>query len=635
MKFLDDLNIAYTVLDGPWDTGIEQRWMLRLEDGRQAMVGQLAPDLARDASIRHRYQRDIQRFAELPAMSLAPTIARGPSQDNADTPPWRLRLHPAGTLLVDLLKRAPLPLDELAVVFSGVADAIYAVHTAGAVLRDLQPEHVIRTSDHRTVLIDVGLARTDTLSSHTASSFFMQASAYAAPEQLSHTTVDQRSDIYSLGVMLYQALIGEPPFQDVHVLTGARPELPPLAHLRPETPPVLDDLIRRCLSTDPDQRPSSITDIAWVLRGGTGIAIDRTTTTCQHCGTRLRLGQRLCVTCGRVATRFEHVSPREAGWGVELVSVSEDADRLAWLTEFLASVSQPHSTVPRFIVGAAHLYSEEERRGAIHLPTRLFSDLQEDSAHAIVQLIQEQGLVARVISPHESSKIGSLVGLSLTGTATLSVIAALTGIAMWPFAAVGGLISFAFLARLSNTLTNRGSVGQFRLRNASAALPASDPLVARLTALLQRDPPPDIRLVVSELALLIQRLVDHRARLINERAEVDMLVAPLAPLVTALEQHVERLITMSDELNTLNEATMVRAFAASQARGEPNERQQALLDGLDRLRVLEDERAAVFHRLLEVQSLLERNVELGLAVHDPQAEHERQLQLALTTLSSS
>jgi hypothetical protein len=104
------------------------------------------------------------------------------------------------------------------------------------------------------------------------------------------------------------------------------------------------------------------------------------------------------------------------------------------------------------------------------------------------------------------------------------------------------------------------------------------------------------------------------------------------PLVTQVEALVGELRTIGAELRELDEGAMVRALAASEARKETAEKRQPILDGLDRLRALEDRRGAVFHRLLEAKSLLSRTVELGLAVHDDHTEHERQVALAVATL---
>ena len=144
-----------------------------------ALVGQLAPDLARDESIRRRYVRDVERLRDLEAPSLAPILAVGPMPDPRDpavAAPWRMRLDPGGEPLSRWLAGAPRPVDEVATVFAAVADAVHAVHAAGGVLRDLRPEQILRMPGGEVVLADVGLARIDVLSSHTASSLLLQGS---------------------------------------------------------------------------------------------------------------------------------------------------------------------------------------------------------------------------------------------------------------------------------------------------------------------------------------------------------------------------------------------------------------------------------------------------------------------------
>jgi hypothetical protein len=91
----------------------------------------------------------------------------------------------------------------------------------------------------------------------------------------------------------------------------------------------------------------------------------------------------------------------------------------------------------------------------------------------------------------------------------------------------------------------------------------------------------------------------------------------------------------SGELDELDEGAMVRALGASEARGDAAATREPLLKGLDRLRALEDQRAMVFHRLLEAKTLLTRTVSLGLAIQDPARQHERDIQLALATLNAA
>lgn len=629
------LPLTHRMLEGPVDVGIEQRWSVQLEDGQRALVAQLAPDLARDESIRRRYVRDVERVRSLQVHALAPITAMGPQPDPRDpraAAPWRMRPDPDGEPLSRWLERAPLPLEEFSAVFVGIADAVHAIHGAGAVLRDLRPEQIVRTRDGRTILVDVGLARVDVLSSHTASSLLLQGSTHAAPEQLLETAVDQRSDVYSLGVMMWQALSGTLPFGDGPAFLAERNALPALSRLRPDVPPVVEALVHRCLREKPDQRPASASEIAWILRGGASAALgDEETTTCQHCGTRLRVGQRLCLACGRVSVRFEHATDEATSHALDLQGLSEDARRLAWLQELIQSISRPPIRKPEFVIGSIHMYSEDEKVERIRLPARLYGNLTEDTAMALRGLMQEQGLRVGVVSPDETKRAGTLALGSVVSVVAGSWLLYALGLQPAWFAVPGGLVVVLLLAKLMNKMSSRRTPPRFVLRPTPAALPASDPLVARLAALLQEATPADVREVVGELALLVQRLVDHRASLVQAR-ELEILTGPVEPIVSAVEGHVRQLVAVSSELRELDEGAMVRALAASEARGEPTSARNPLLLGLDRLRTLEDQRAAIFHRLLEAKTLLARTVHLGLTVQDPAQEHERDVQLALAAL---
>jgi len=629
------LSLPHTVVGEATDVGTETRWRVRMADGSHCVVGQLAPDLARDESIRRRWVRDVERIRSLAVHSLAPTIAIGPAPDPRDPqaePPWRVRLDPDGDPLQSWLARAPLPIEEVTAVFAGVADAVYAVHTTGAVLRDLRPEQVVRVAGGRFVLTDVGLARVDVLSSHTASSLLLRGSSYVAPEQLVKTAVDQRSDLWSLGVMMWQALAGALPFGDGPPLLADHHRLPSLAQVRADVPAALDDLVRRCLEIDADRRPGSAAEIAWVLRGGAGPWQNDETTVCQHCQTRLRVGQRLCLACGRLAVRFEHSGSDEEGYALELTSLSEHAEPLRWLQSFIQDVSAPPVQKPEFVIGSVHMYSDEEKIGRIRLPARLYGNLTPATADALQGIAREHGLDMRIIGPTAVARAGTWVGIWLAANLVVGLLFELFGIAGWWVlcATIPGLIPL--LAILNDRVADRRARPRFRLRAAPAALPASDPLVARLAAVLGGNPPGDVRQVVGELALLVQRLVDHRASFLGDTREIDALTAPIEPLVAAIETHVEEITRVSAELGTLDEGAMVRALAVSEAREDPPSVRTPILEGLDRLRTLEDHRGALFHRLLEARSLLERTVWLGLQVHDPAREQERQVALALATL---
>ncbi len=633
------LALPHRVVGPATDVGTETRWRVQLGDGSFAVVGQLAPDLARDTSIRRRYVRDVERVMALSAYSVAPTVALGPEPDPrmpSAVPPWRLRHDPEGEPLSAWLARAPATIEEVSAVFAALADAVHAVHSHGAVLRDLRPEQIVRTVHGRIVLVDVGLARVDVLSSHTASSLLLRGSSYVAPEQLVRTAVDQRSDVWSLGVMMWQALTGTLPFGDGPPLLADHDRLPSLHAVRPDAPPALEELVRRCLDRELSGRPPSASEIAWVLRGGVGPWEGDPTATCQHCQTRLRVGQRLCLSCGRVAVRFVHAAPGAEAYSLDLLKLDEDARPLKWLQDFLADVSAHPMRRPEFVIGSVHMYSEEERAARIRLPARLYGQLTRETAESLHALAQEHGLRTRIVRPNEVVRAWTLIGGWIALTTVVALAASVFGVSAWWVVGPALPVLFLLFAHLNEKLGNQKAPQRYYLRPAPAALPASDPLVARLAALLQGDPPGDVKAVIGELALLVQRLVDHRATLIGaQHHEVDVLTAPVLPIVAAVEQHVQELRRTSDDLAKLDEGAMVRALSASEARDEPASARQPILDGLDRLRALEDHRAALFHRLLEAKSLLERTVRLGLSVHDPAQEHDRQVAVALATLGGS
>ena len=638
LPFLDQ---PHEVLQGPADVGTEQRWLVQLQDGRRVLVAQLAPDLARDESIRRRYVRDQERVMQLGAHAVVETLALGPlpdPRDPAGVPPWRMRLAPDAESLGTILSRAPLGLEEFTAIFSGLADAVYDIHQAGAVLRDLRPEQVLRTRSGSIVLCDIGLARVDVLSSHTASSLLLQGSPYAAPEQLFRTTVDQRSDLYSLGALMWHALTGSLPFDDGPALLRERPPLPELRALRSDVPAALAELLPRLLDAQPEGRPPSASEITWVLRGGSALVLADGTVTCQHCGTSLRVGQRLCLSCGRVAVRYRHAAEDEPGWGLELRSLDEDATRLEWLQRFLTDVSRHPMRAPEFIIGNVHLYDDDEKVGRIRLPARLYSDLDGDTAVALHDAMRERGLKVALVSPSASQRSGlQLLGAGAAMTVVMVALVNLASSMVWaPALAVFGIVFAWLLGRFNHRVTEKRTPGTFRLRDAPVALPASDPFVARLSALLDPAPPSDVRGVVADLALLVQRLVDHRASLHGAgAAELDVVTAPVESLVAAVERFAARLVAITSELKELDEGAMVRGLAASEARNDPPHAREPLLQGLDRLRGLEDQRAAVLHHLLEVQALLHRTVAMGLAVQDPLAQHERDMQRALAGLEAA
>lgn len=594
-------------------------WPIELPDGRRAVLAQLVPELAAEPMLRRRWVTDMERIAALQVRALPPLLAIGPQPDPraADAPPpWRVRLDPSGPTLEHVLQRAPLPIDEAVELGTRLADAVQSCHDAGAVLRDLDPRHVVL--GEQIWFTDVGQARLAILSSRTASSLLVESSPYVAPEAMLEVVVDARADVFSLGIVLWRALAGSVPFEAS--LLDLRATAPPLASVR-DVPAKLAALVERCIMRDPEQRPPTARDVADALRGHrTSHALAVTRAPCQACGQPMRVGLRLCLACGKEAVQFRRAREGDPDApGIVLEKAAEDAEFVAKLRAVFESIA---IEIPKlnFLIGDARMYDKEERAQRHTLPAVLVDGLAPETANALVVRMKAQGLKVRTSTPRQretairrarSLLLGGTAGMVVGGAAMIAGAVALGGVGLG-----AGVLAFVFGAARNHQAKSeaaRRAIG--RLRDAPAALPASDPLVAQIAAALAAARAADVRARLEEVALLVQRSCDARAELAGDAstaADVDMLTEPVRPLVDLACTTADAIAAIDTQLATLDEAAIVRALARCDARREAPELKRDLLAGLDKLRELEDQRTRLFGRLLEITSLTRTAVELGL-----------------------
>ena len=176
-----------------------------------------------------------------------------------------------GRSLAEIVERAPLPPGDVAHIGAALADAVQSVHEQEVIHLDLKPENFMLRPDGSALLLDFGFARharyPDLLAEE--QQFAAGSAAYVSPEQLQDDRGDPRSDIFAIGVMLYELTTGELPFGEPQTEGGLRQRLwmdpvPPRA-LRPDLPGWLQEVILRCLEPEAARRQPSAAHLAFDL----------------------------------------------------------------------------------------------------------------------------------------------------------------------------------------------------------------------------------------------------------------------------------------------------------------------------------------------------------------------------------
>jgi len=175
---------------------------------------------------------------------------------NAEGVPYFVMEYVDGKTLEKVLDDGPLPLEKAALWATDLAAAIARAHRAKVIHGDIKPANILITREGQVKLGDFGIARFATQVSNTG--VLMGTPAYLSPEQIQGNAQDTRSDLFSLGIILYQMTTGVQPFSGSSVsavcaqIVAIMP--PPPSHHNPSLPPAFDRIVMRCLAKDPAER---------------------------------------------------------------------------------------------------------------------------------------------------------------------------------------------------------------------------------------------------------------------------------------------------------------------------------------------------------------------------------------------
>jgi eukaryotic-like serine/threonine-protein kinase len=245
----------YQILDELGSGGMGRVWRVRnvITDRVEAMKV-LLPDLAGRQELAARFQREIKLMASLNH----PNIAALRTAFTADNQLYMVMEYVEGTTLADKLEHGPIPVNDAVNYISQVLSAVGYAHQQHIIHRDIKPANMMLTPQGVIKLMDFGIARAGEERSLTMTGTTMGSLSYMSPEQVKGEATDARSDLYSVGVSLYEFVTGQRPFtasSDYSIMAAHVKETPkPPVELHPGLPAALNEIILMAIAKDPAQR---------------------------------------------------------------------------------------------------------------------------------------------------------------------------------------------------------------------------------------------------------------------------------------------------------------------------------------------------------------------------------------------
>ena len=221
----------------------------------------LPPESMRDAQAKARFFREAQAAAALSH----PNVCTVYEVDEADGHTFIAMDLVDGGSLRDRIARRPLALEEALELAVQVAEGLSAAHESDIVHRDIKPGNILMTKRGRAEIVDFGLAKLAQEPRLTRAGSTTGTVAYMSPEQAAGTDVDHRTDIWALGVVLYEMVSGRRPFrgnQDHAVVRSILDDQPePLTALRTGVPLELERIVGKCMYKEPGERYQTVADL--------------------------------------------------------------------------------------------------------------------------------------------------------------------------------------------------------------------------------------------------------------------------------------------------------------------------------------------------------------------------------------
>ncbi len=232
---------------------------LRLD--RTIAVKIMHPHLAQDEKFVERFIREAKAAASLSHPNIVAVLDQGWNQGGTPCVFIVMELVEGSTLRDYLFEQGPASVEQTLQMLMPVASALAAAHKIGIVHRDIKPENILVSKEGRIKIADFGLARGALLGTTLTaeSSVILGSVSYLSPEQVQRGIADSRSDIYSLGIVLFELLTGTKPYQGEDpvqiAIRHVNDRVPAPSSINPAVPKEIDELVLSATDVNPDKRP--------------------------------------------------------------------------------------------------------------------------------------------------------------------------------------------------------------------------------------------------------------------------------------------------------------------------------------------------------------------------------------------
>jgi len=222
---------------------------------RTVAIKFLTPDLTRDMQARERFIHEAQAASALDHPNICAIHEIGETDDGRS---FIIMSCYEGETLKEKIARGPLDIEKALDIARQTAQGLACAHEAGIVHRDIKPANIMVTGRGEVKIVDFGLAKLSGMTKLTKTGSTTGTVAYMSPEQARGDVVDMRSDIWSLGVVLYEMIAGQPPFRSdyeqalVYEILNMEPK--PMAVLQRKVPDDIESIIRKALTKNPAER---------------------------------------------------------------------------------------------------------------------------------------------------------------------------------------------------------------------------------------------------------------------------------------------------------------------------------------------------------------------------------------------